>query len=167
MMNFIAIFAAQYLIFIIIILGIAYFLHRPIHEKREIIVFSFITLPIVFIISRICAAMYFNPRPFVENQFLTLIPHKANNGFPSDHTLLSSAVAMVIWHFNKKIGWFLLFLALMVGLARVYVGVHYYIDIFTSIAISFFVVVIIQKFVWIKIKNHHLITSFFNKIRMI
>lgn len=165
MMDFLAIFAAQYLIFIIIILAIAYFLHRPIQEKREIVIFSLITLPIIFIISRIFAAIYFNPRPFVSDQFLALIPHKPNNGFPSDHTLLSSAVAMIIWHFNKKIGWFLLFLALTVGLARVYVNVHHYIDIFTSLFISFLVVILIQKFVWIKIKNHHLITSFFNKIR--
>lgn len=156
MINFIAIFAAQYLIFIIIILGIAYFLHRPIHEKKEIVIFSLITLPIIFIISRICAAMYFNPRPFVENQFLALIPHKANNGFPSDHTLLSSAVAMVVWHFNKKIGWFLLVLALIVGLARVYVGVHHYIDIFASIIISFVTITITQKFIWPKAKNFRL-----------
>lgn len=153
MMNFIAIFSAQYLIFIIIILGIAYFLHRPIHEKREIVIFSLITLPIIFIISRICTGMYFNARPFVDNQFLALIPHKANNGFPSDHTLLSSAVAMVIWNFNKKIGWFLLALALLVGLARVYVGVHHYIDIFASIAISFITIIVTQKFIWPKVKN--------------
>lgn len=156
MINFVAIFAAQYLIFIIIILGIAYFLHRPIHEKREIVIFSLITLPIIFIISRICSAMYFNPRPFVENQFLALIPHKANNGFPSDHTLLSSAVAMIVWQFNKKIGWFLLFLALMVGLARVYVGVHHHMDIFASIIISFVTVIITQKFIWPKAKNFKL-----------
>lgn len=153
MMDFLAIFAAQYLIFIIIILAIAFFLHRPKHEKKEIVIFAFITLPIIFIISRICASLYFNPRPFVENQFLALIPHKANNGFPSDHTLLSSAAAMIIWHFNKKIGWFLLLLAVIVGLARVYVGVHHLIDIFASITISFTVVLFAQKFYWPKIKN--------------
>ncbi len=153
-MNFIAIFAAQYLIFIIIILGIAFFLHRPNPEKKEIIIFSLIILPIIFIISQICGALYFNPRPFINNQFIALIPHKPNNGFPSDHTLLSSAVAMVIWQFNKKIGYFLFVLALLVGLARVYVGVHHYIDIFTSLVISVVVVVIIKKSIWSKIKTH-------------
>lgn len=165
-MNFIAIFSAQYLIFIIIAIGIAFFLHRPSQEKKELLVFAFITLPIIFIISRICAALYFNPRPFVNNQFLALIPHEANNGFPSDHTLLSSAVAMIIWHFNKKIGSLLIVLALIVGLARVYVGVHHYIDIFASLLISFFTVIIIQKFVWPKIKSHHLVLKIFQKLRI-
>lgn len=165
-MDFIAIFVAQYLIFIIIALGAAFFLHRPNQTKREIIVFSFVSLPIIFIISRICAAVYFNPRPFVDNQFLALIPHKANNGFPSDHTLLSSAVAMIVWHFNKKFGWFLMFLALLVGLARVYVGVHHYLDIFTSLIISFVSVTVIEKTIWQKIRSHHRISAFFEKIKI-
>lgn len=164
-MNFIAIFSAQYLIFIIVAIGIAFFLHRPSQEKKELLVFAFITLPIIFIVSRICAALYFNPRPFVNNQFLALIPHEANNGFPSDHTLLSSAVAMIIWHFNKKIGLLLIFLALIVGLARVYVGVHHYLDIFTSLAISFVSIILIEKIIWTKIKSHHQISAFFNKIK--
>ncbi|MFA6548030.1 MAG: phosphatase PAP2 family protein [Candidatus Magasanikbacteria bacterium] len=158
-MDFLAIFTAQYLVFIIIILGIAFFLHRPIHEKKEILIFSLITLPIIFIISRICATLYFNPRPFVVDQFISLIPHKPNNGFPSDHTLVSSAVAVIIWHFNKKIGWFLFVLALLVGLARVYVGVHHYVDIFASLIISFVVVVVVEKFIWPKIKIQKIFSS--------
>lgn len=165
-MDFTAIFVAQYLIFIIVAIGLAFFLHRRRQEKREIIILSFVSLPIIFIISRICAALYFNPRPFVDNQFLALIPHQANNGFPSDHTLLSSAVAMVICHFNKKLGWFLMFLALLVGLARVYVGVHHYLDIFTSLIISFVSVIVIEKTIWPKIKFHHRISDFFDKIRI-
>ncbi len=165
-MDFIAIFSAQYLIFIIIILGIAYFLHRPIREKREILIFSFFALPIIFIISRICAALYFDPRPFVVNHFLSLIPHQPNNGFPSDHTLLSSAVAMIIWHFNKKLGWFLMGLALIVGLSRVYVGVHHYIDIFTSLIISATTVLVMEKSIWDKVKSHHHITTLFNKLKI-
>ena len=165
-MTFFAIFTAQYLIFIIIILSIAYFLHRPNTEKKEIIIFSLITLPIIFIISRICAALYFNPRPFINNQFIALIPHKPNNGFPSDHTLLSSAVAMIVWHFNKKIGSFLFILALLVGLARVYVGVHHYLDIFTSLIISIAVVLVVEKTIWHKIKSHRHVTTFFDKIKI-
>lgn len=163
-MNFLAIFAAQYLIFIIVILGVAYFLHRPSREKRELVVFTFITLPIIYIISRICSTLYFNPRPFINNEFLALIPHKANNGFPSDHTLLSSAVAMIIWHFNKKIGSFLMVLALLVGLSRVYVGVHHYMDIFASLIISFVTVIVIEKLIWQKVKSHRHIVTIFNKL---
>ncbi|MCX6779910.1 MAG: phosphatase PAP2 family protein [Candidatus Magasanikbacteria bacterium] len=165
-MDFIAIFIAQYLIFIIIAVGVAFFLHRPSAEKKEILVFSFITLPIIFIISRICAALYFNPRPFVDNQFLALIPHKPNNGFPSDHTLLASAVAMIIWHFNRKLGSVLMISALLVGLARVYVGVHHYLDIFASLAISSITVIIMERNIWPKIKNHHIVYKIFEKLRI-
>lgn len=165
-MDFIAIFAAQYLIFLIVFLGIAFFLHRPNQEKREIIIFSIITTLIVFIISKICRTAYFNPRPIINNQFLALIPHKTENGFPSIHTLISATIAMSVWHFNKKIGMLLLVLATIVGLARVFVGVHHYLDIFTSIIISVAVVLIIEKTVWHKIKSHHHIIKIFNKLNV-
>jgi len=155
-MNFLAIFGAEYLIFIIIILGFGIFIKKPAQIKREMIIFAFFTLPIIFIISRICAALYFNPRPFVAENFTALIPHQSNNGFPSDHTLLSSAIAMIIWQFNRKKGLILLALALMVGLARVYVGVHHYLDIFTSLIISIVAVLFVQQFIWPMVKHYAL-----------
>lgn len=141
------IIGATYLIALLILIAGIYFLTIPKHQKKEMIVFAIITLPITFLLSRLAAKLYFNPRPFVVGNFLPLIAHAADNGFPSDHTLLSTAVATVVYYFDKKIGLILGLLALLVGLARVAAGVHHLVDIFGSITIAVLVAVIIHKYV--------------------
>jgi undecaprenyl-diphosphatase len=79
---------------------------------------------------------YFDPRPFVQGNFTPLLPHAADNGFPSDHTLLAAAIAFATFHFNKKLGLFLLLLAILVGVARILAGVHHVADIAGSIIIT-------------------------------
>jgi len=71
------------------------------------------------------------PRPFVMNGGLPLtltIPHNA--AFPSNHTAASFALATTIWLHDRKVGWFYLISALVVGIARVLANVHYPVDIF-------------------------------------
>lgn len=141
------IIGATYLIALLILIAGIYFLTISKQQKKEMVVFAIITLPIIFLLSRLAAKLYFNPRPFVVGNFLPLIAHAADNGFPSDHTLLSTAVAMIIYYFDKKIGLLLGLLALLVGLARVAAGVHHLVDIFGSMAIAVLVAVIIHKYV--------------------
>jgi undecaprenyl-diphosphatase len=88
-----------------------------------------------YIISRIAGALYFDPRPFVVGHFIPLIAHAADNGFPSDHVLLTGALAMIVWFYNKKLSIVLWVLALLIGWARVYVGIHHTADIVGSIVI--------------------------------
>ncbi len=145
-MNYIIIFGAKYLVALIVLIAGGYFFSISKQQKREMVIFSLITLPIIFIISRLASKLYFNPRPFVVENFLPLISHAADNGFPSDHTLLSAAVASIIFIFNKKIGILLGLLAVFVGVARVTAGVHHYIDIFGSISIVIVVVFLTRKF---------------------
>ena len=145
-MNYIIIFGAKFLVALIVLIAGGYFFSISKQQKREMVIFSLITLPIIFIISRLASKLYFNPRPFVVENFLPLISHAADNGFPSDHTLLSAAVASIIFVFNKKIGILLGLLAVLVGMARVTAGVHHYIDIFGSILIVTVVVFLTRRF---------------------
>lgn len=65
-------------------------------------------------------------RPFVHDpDTVRLIKHAADNGFPSDHASVSAAagvVGMLAW---RRWAGFLGALILLVGAARVFVGVHY------------------------------------------
>jgi undecaprenyl-diphosphatase len=67
--------------------------------------------------------------------FTPLITHAADNGFPSDHTLLVAALAMTLWFYDKRLSWWVWLVAILVGLARVVSGVHYLTDIIGSIVI--------------------------------
>lgn len=76
------------------------------------------------------SAMTWNdPRPFVVDGIPPLLPHAADNGFPSDHTVASSLVAGVILAFHRRIGIVLLGLAALVGAARVAAHVHHIPDV--------------------------------------
>lgn len=136
LVDLVFIFGAKYLYFVIIIISGVWFLGQPRLKKKEILIILCICLPLVFIISKISGSLYYNARPFVVGYFKPLIPHLADNGFPSHHALLVCAISTVIFTFNKRIGLLLWVLALFVGLSRVYVGVHHFVDILGSIFIS-------------------------------
>lgn len=76
-------------------------------------------------------------RPFVHDTDTRLIiRHAADNSFPSDHAAAAAAggiVAALAWR-----AWAPLFLALavLVALARVYVGVHYPGDVLAALAVG-------------------------------
>lgn len=139
------IFGAKYLYILVVVIAFVYFLKQARTKQKQIIVLSIISLPLVYFVAKIIGFFYYDPRPFVVEHFNPLIFHVADNGFPSDHVLLTSSIAALVYFFNKKIGILLWILVLVVGFSRVFVGIHHTIDIFGSIAISFFVIFAIYK----------------------
>ncbi len=135
-MDSFAIFGAKYLIFIALAVAGFYFLGLPWQKKKEVIIFGVITLSMVYIVAKIVAMLYYDPRPFVTGHFTPLIPHEPDNGFPSDHALLISSIAAILFPFNKRIAIGIFILALVVGASRVYVGIHNPIDILGSAIIA-------------------------------
>lgn len=135
-MDNITIFGAEYLYLVVIIISFIWFLIQPKPKKKEILIIICICLPLIFIISREASRLYYSPQPFVSGHFKPLIPHQADNGFPSHHELLVSAISSIIFIFSRRTGFVLWILALFVGFSRVYAGVHQMIDITGSILIS-------------------------------
>lgn len=140
------IFSAKYLYLLVVVIFSGYFFFIPKNKRKDLILLSVIALPIIFIISRIAALFYFDPRPFVVGHFVPLIPHAPDNGFPSDHALLTSALASVMYFHNKKVSIILWLLTLIIGTARVLAGVHNWIDIFGAIIISIFITIGVEIF---------------------
>jgi undecaprenyl-diphosphatase len=97
----------------------------------------------MYAVAKIISLFYYSTLPFVEGNFTPLIPHEADNGFPSDHTLLGAGISSVIYFFNKKVSAVLWALTLIVGISRVYAGVHHPVDIVGSIIVALAATVII------------------------
>ena len=135
-MNLFFIFGAQYLYLIIALIAGVFFFKQPRNVQKHMALFAVIALPAIYITAKIGNMFYNDPRPFVVGNFVPLIPHAPDNGFPSDHTLISSAIAAIVFPFNKKLSLFLWTLALLVGLSRVFVGVHHLVDILGSMVIA-------------------------------
>jgi undecaprenyl-diphosphatase len=76
------------------------------------------------------------PRPFVAEHFTPLISHAADASFPSDHLAALGAVTICVWFTSRRLGFIVGLIALVVGFARVYVGVHYVSDVAGGFALG-------------------------------
>ncbi len=135
-MNILIIIGAKYLIFFLLLVALGHFLSLSRQKKKRMVIFSLVALPLIYLAAKVAGHFYFDPRPFVVGHFQPLLPHEPDNGFPSDHALLASAVSMIIFFSDKKLGLSLWVLAALVGLSRVLAGVHHPVDILGSMVIS-------------------------------
>lgn len=78
---------------------------------------------------------YHHPRPFVFYSFTPLFG-ESGSSFPSGHATWFFALALVVWFANRKWGWWFLALTTLMGIARVYAGVHWPMDIVGGAAIG-------------------------------
>lgn len=134
-MNHLFIFGAKYLWLAAPIIVALYFLRQDRSKWRDMIIYGALTAIIALILALIASRLYSDPRPFVVGGFQPLIPHGADNGFPSDHALIVSALAAFMFAYSRKASAWLWAIAVAVGASRVYVGVHHPIDILGSMLI--------------------------------
>ena len=137
-MDYVFIFIAENVFLFSPVIALYFFHKAPGGTKFDIATFAFFSLPLTFILSLVAKELYFNPLPFVVGGFEPLIPQDPSNGFPSDHTLLLAAIASIFTfvYKNKRVALVLWIITLLVGAARMYVGVHHSVDIVGAILIA-------------------------------
>ena len=69
----------------------------------------------------------------------------SQKSFPSNHSANIWAIALIIGHLYPNIKRYFVFLAIMVSISRVYIGVHYPIDIMTGAMIGMLVSLLLIK----------------------
>jgi len=138
------IFFAQYLAYLLVVVALFLILKEK-NWKRRVYYFSLASLSVILsrgIITEIIRFFYHSQRPFVALGFKPLLYDYAYS-FPSGHMAAYFALALAVFYINKKAGqWFLGLTALM-GIARIFVGVHWPSDILGGIVVavlSFYVV---------------------------
>lgn len=136
MLNTLIIFAAKYLFLLLAGIACVWFVWLPRQQKKEVVVIGLVTGLLALLLGRIIAAIYFDPRPFVSGHFTPVIPHEPDNGFPSDHTLLSSAIAMTVLLRDRRVGAVLWLLAVLVGIGRIASGLHSPTDVIGSFILA-------------------------------
>ncbi len=143
LLDYLMIFTANDLIFIILV-ACLYFSLRSSKLKGAAFL-SLISIIIGFLILYLVGLFIYEPRPFYNFHFSALIPWPwapTQNAFPSRHTLILSATTFSFFYFQFKYRWWLVVSLVLMGFARVYVGVHYPIDIVGAVAIGFISVVV-------------------------
>jgi undecaprenyl-diphosphatase len=147
MLDSLSIFGAKYLFIVIAVIALAYLLKQPRSGQKRIAIFAALTLPLTYIVSKIAALLYTDPRPFVAGHLIPLIAHEPDNGFPSDHVLLCAGIAAVIYPSSKRLSLILWALTLLVGMSRVHTGLHHPVDIIGSIVMAIAVAAIVYRLI--------------------
>ncbi len=132
----IGIVLAEYLPYVFILTLLYLWLQK--NKIRDIILYSGYATILGLIINHLITLVYFHPRPFMDHLGTTILKHAPDSSFPSDHTTLLLSIAFMFLYFRetRTIGIILSGLGILGGLARVYVGVHYPLDIASSIIVS-------------------------------
>lgn len=117
-----------YIVFAVALLCLGLLLYK---EDRKPVIYFFATLVVSFILLQLMTLLNVDHRPFMDHHLTQLLDHAPGKSFPSDHTTVSTAIAIGILFFTrfKKTGAVLLLGAIAIGFSRIFVGVHYPADI--------------------------------------
>lgn len=95
---------------------------------------------LALLINLIIAHIWFRPRPFVvlpHGGFTQLIPHSSDASLPSDHVSGAFGFSAGCWgRAARWVSWSFTFIAVLVMVARVYVGVHWPTDVLAGLAVG-------------------------------
>ncbi len=127
-LDMLMLFGARYLIFGVFLLNL-FFLFKGTIKERKAFFLMILSFPIAVLIIIGIHFFFYEPRPFVTFHLTPLYPYNPDASFPSRHASFISIIAFAYLYFKSK--WsplFILFL-IWIGISRVFVGVHYPIDI--------------------------------------
>lgn len=132
-----AIFFAEYAIWVIpTIIGIGWL--RGSEHTRKVLLEATASALLGLLIAQMIGWVWPHPRPFMAGLGHTLIHHAADSSFPSDHLTLLWAVAFsfLMHRRYRSVGLALALLGLPVAWARIYLGVHFPLDMAGSALVA-------------------------------
>lgn len=106
-------------------------------RKQYTVLYTTLSVSIALLVNVLIHAVYYHPRPFITHHVNQLVPHAADSSFVSDHSVLVFSIAFVFILRGEKLKYIALIWAILVGVSRMYVGVHYPLDILGRAFLTF------------------------------
>ncbi len=128
---------AQYAIYVVAVGAVIAWLLVSRPQKFDLAAQAIVTVILVAIFVKVAGMVHTDARPFVQDPSLKpMFPHPPDNGFPSDHTALTFAVATIVTFYRRTIGIVLMVISVGIGAARVAAHVHHVQDIVAAVVIG-------------------------------
>lgn len=133
-------FIANDVIGIVPLLAIGLWLWGPRHQvsaQRQLVIKITMAMAISMCLSLLLGHLFPHNRPFVDHVGYNFLHHSADYSFPSDHgtVIFTFAVAFIAWH-RAWSGLLLMGTALAIAWSRIYVGVHWPLDMLGGLMVA-------------------------------
>jgi len=136
-LDFLGVFFAEWLPYALVI-GFLILIASEHGWRKKIFWFAEGALAVILsrgLVAEIIGVLYHEERPFSFYQLTPLIT-ETGWSFPSGHAAWFFAMAMTVWYLNKKWGGWFFLLAAVNAIARIYVGVHWPLDVVAGAVIG-------------------------------
>ncbi len=148
-LDLILVFFTRYLAYVASISVMVYFaIWKPLKAvslpeklKAAYLGFQFVlAVTLTWIIIKMIKVVVAYPRPFETLENINVLLQKTGgDSFPSGHAGLTMSVATMAYFYKPKLGVLLFVFAFLIAISRIYVGVHYPIDVVIGMLIGFLV----------------------------
>jgi undecaprenyl-diphosphatase len=99
------------------------------HSNQRAVLSIVVAVLLANLLVKLCNLVYFRPRPFSVQEVNLLFYRPSDSSLPSNAGAVGFAFAGIGWRVDRRLGAVMGVLAGLFGLARVYCGVHYPLDV--------------------------------------
>ncbi len=130
------VFFTDYAGYVLIVILVLIFIFKSTRLSRFMVLVALISAAVSRgIITTIIRFFYHHPRPFDVLTVKQLIPEN-DYSFPSGHAAFYFALSMGVYLYNKKLGAAFFVISALMGIARIFAGVHWPADILGGVLIG-------------------------------
>lgn len=135
LLDVLAVFCAKYLLYLILI---SLFLFAYAIHNLYLFFYPFLSgLFAAFVIDKIIYTFYKERRPAESKNATVLITVPKNPSFPSRHASLLFGISFYLFFYSIPLAIFFTICSCIIGVARVFCGVHWFRDILGGVAAGF------------------------------
>lgn len=107
-------------------------------DGRAVLVGAGCALLTAALVNSAIGALWHHPRPFMIGLGHQLIPHAPDSSFPSDHAtfMWTIGISLLLRGSWQRLGWGMMAFGMGVAWARIYLGVHFPLDMAGALLVS-------------------------------
>ena len=163
-LDYLIIFLAEYFGYFLIAAFLFLIFWKYKKDAWRPLIFAVFSLLLSASLTQIIRYFYYRPRPFLTDSVTALIDHSSTSSLPSGHSVFFFALAFVVFYLNRRWSWWFLGGAFLMGLARIFAGVHWPLDIIGGAILGFLsVFIIITLFTFRNTKGSDKLEPFISK----